>query len=86
MAGTVVVPGSRLCVGDSEHQVHHRHLTSCCSRIWLKCILRRVGRLWSRPDHHTPQAGPGTYSQQGYIYSSLVGEVRLVTRPDKVRL
>jgi len=49
MAGTVVVPGSRLCVADSEHQ-----------------------------------AGPGTYSQQGYIYSSLVGEVRLVTRPDKV--
>ena len=31
-----------------------------------------------------PQAGPGTYSQHGYIYSSLAGEVRLVTRPDSV--
>ena len=26
----------------------------------------------------------GTYTQHGYIYSSLAGEVRLVTRPDSV--
>jgi len=30
------------------------------------------------------QGGPGTYTQHGYIYSSLAGELTLVTRPDKV--
>jgi len=49
MAGTIVVPGSRLCVADNQHS-----------------------------------AGPGTYMQHGHIYSSLAGELRLLTRPDKV--
>lgn len=30
------------------------------------------------------QAGPGTYTQHGHIYSSLAGEMKLVSRSDKV--
>ena len=47
MAGSLVLPGVRLCPSDQIHL-----------------------------------AGPGTYTQHGYIYSSLVGELRLLTQPD----
>ena len=47
MAGSVVLPGVRLCPADSTHQ-----------------------------------PGPGTFTQHGYLYSSLVGELRLTTRAD----
>lgn len=48
MAGSVVMPGVRLCPSDNVHLQGH-----------------------------------GTYTQHGYIYSSLVGELRLVTNSDK---
>ena len=48
MAGSVVMPGVRLCPSDPVHLQGH-----------------------------------GTYTQHGYIYSSLVGELRLVTNADK---
>ena len=44
MAGSVVMPGVRLCPSDNVHLQGH-----------------------------------GTYTQHGYIYSSLVGELKLVT-------
>ena len=31
---------------------------------------------------YCPRPGHGTYTQHGYIYSSLVGELRLVTNTD----
>jgi len=49
MAGSLVVPGVRLCPADNQNI-----------------------------------AGSGTFTQHGYIYASLVGELRLVTRPDKM--
>ena len=48
MAGSVVMPGVRLCPSDNVHLQGH-----------------------------------GTYTQHGYIYSSLVGVLRLVTNADK---
>ena len=38
-------------------------------------------RLCPSDNVHMP--GHGTYTQHGYIYSSLVGELRLLTNPDK---
>ena len=38
-------------------------------------------RLSPSDNVHIP--GQGTYTQHGYIYSSLVGELRLVTNADK---
>merc|ERR1712096_510647 len=37
-------------------------------------------RLCPSDPVHLP--GHGTYTQHGYIYSSLMGELRLITRPD----
>ena len=35
------------------------------------------------PSDNVHMPGHGTYTQHGYIYSSLVGELRLVTNTDK---
>ena len=37
-------------------------------------------RLCEADERHV--AGPGTYAQHGYIYSSLLGELRLVNTPN----
>ncbi len=38
-------------------------------------------RLCEADERHV--AGPGTYAQHGYIYSSLLGQLRLVNTPNK---
>ena len=83
-------------IPKSEHSTEqHRHRVvihkSCLVQLYYRvrgCVRVIMSTCKVTLTNHViraqycPRPGHGTYTQHGYIYSSLVGELRLVTNTD----